>query len=87
MINVKFGDVSVSVAENSSVYEAANAAGLISREVLSAGINGATVDLTTPLAEDCEVTLYTFDAIEGKKTFWHTASHILAQAVKRLYPR
>ena len=86
MINVKFGDVSVSVAENSSVYEAANAAGLISREVLSAGINGATVDLTTPLTEDCEVTLYTFDAIEGKKTFWHTASHILAQAVKRLYP-
>ena len=86
MINVKFGDVSAVVAENTTVYDAAAAAGVISREVLCAGIDGKVVDLTTPLAADCEVALYTFDNAEGKKTFWHTASHVLAQAVKRLYP-
>ncbi len=86
MINVKFGEVSAIVAENTTVYDAAAAAGVISREVLSAGIGGKVVDLTTPLTEDCEVALYTFDNVEGKKTFWHTASHVLAQAVKRLYP-
>ena len=86
MINVKFGDVSAVVAENTTVYDAAAAAGVISREVLCAGIDGKVVDLTTPLAADCEVVLYTFDNAEGKKTFWHTASHVLAQAVKRLYP-
>ena len=86
MINVKFGDVSAIVAENTTVYDAAAAAGVISREVLAAGIDGKVVDLTTPLQGDCEVTLYTFESMEGKKTFWHTASHVLAQAVKRLYP-
>ncbi|MBQ2732532.1 MAG: threonine--tRNA ligase, partial [Clostridia bacterium] len=86
MINVRFGDVSAIVAENTTVYDAAAAAGVISREVLSAGIDGKVVDLTTPLKSDCEVALYTFDNAEGKKTFWHTASHVLAQAVKRLYP-
>ena len=49
-------------------------------------INGAIADLRTPLCEDCEVELLTFDDEDGKKAFWHTASHILAQAVKRLYP-
>ncbi len=86
MINVRFGDVSAVVAENTTVYDAAAAAGVISREVLCAGIDGKVVDLTTPLACDCEAVLYTFDNTEGKKTFWHTASHVLAQAVKRLYP-
>ena len=86
MINVRFGDVTAIVAENTTVYDAAAAAGVISREVLCAGINGKVVDLTTPLAGDCEVALYTFENAEGKKTFWHTASHVLAQAVKRLYP-
>lgn len=56
------------------------------RNTLSAGIDGAVCDLTTPLNGDCKLTAYTFDDIEGKKTYWHTVSHILAQAVKRLYP-
>ena len=49
-------------------------------------INGETKDLRTVIDSDCEFEVMTFDSIEGKKTFWHTASHILAQAVKRLYP-
>ncbi len=49
-------------------------------------INGEVKDLRTVIDSDCEFEVCTFDTIEGKKTFWHTASHILAQAVKRLYP-
>ncbi len=49
-------------------------------------INGEVRDLRTVIDADCEFEVMTFDSIEGKKAFWHTASHILAQAVKRLYP-
>lgn len=49
-------------------------------------INGEVKDLRTVIDSDCEFEVMTFDSTEGKKTFWHTASHILAQAVKRLYP-
>lgn len=49
-------------------------------------INGNYYDLRTAVNEDCALEIVTFDDIEGKKTFWHTASHIMAQAVKRLYP-
>ena len=49
-------------------------------------VNGVVCDLRTPLTEDCELSILTFQDEEGKKTFRHTASHILAQAVKRLYP-
>ena len=49
-------------------------------------INGEVRDLRTVLTEDCAFEVLTFDDLDGKKTFWHTASHILAQAVKRLYP-
>ncbi len=49
-------------------------------------LNGEVKDLRTVVESDCEFEVCTFDSIDGKKTFWHTASHILAQAVKRLYP-
>lgn len=49
-------------------------------------INGEVCDLRTPVTEDCTFEVCTFDDPDGRKTFWHTASHVLAQAVKRLYP-
>ncbi|MCM1024115.1 MAG: threonine--tRNA ligase [Prevotella sp.] len=49
-------------------------------------IDGEVRDLRTMVDKDCQFEVMTFDSDEGKKTFWHTASHILAQAVKRLYP-
>ena len=51
-----------------------------------AKINGEVKDLRTPLNEDCELQILTFDDDDGKSTYRHTASHVLAQAVKRLYP-
>ncbi len=56
------------------------------KSACSVKINGEVKDLRTVIDADCEFEVMTFDSIEGKKTFWHTASHILAQAVKRLYP-
>ena len=56
------------------------------RNLCACLINGQSADIRTPIDEDCELELLTFDSEEGKHAFWHTASHILAQAVKRLYP-
>ena len=49
-------------------------------------LDGEVCDLRTVIDHDCTFEVMTFDSEEGKKTFWHTASHVLAQAVKRLYP-
>ena len=69
-----------------TVYDAAKDMELVSRAVIGAEINGKTVALTQELCSDCEVKLLTFEDDAGKHLFRHTASHILAQAVKRLYP-
>ena len=50
-------------------------------------IDGEVKDLRTPIDNDCKLEILTFDDDEGKRAFRHTASHILAQAVKRLYPQ
>lgn len=50
-------------------------------------IDGQVKDLRTVIDRDCALEILTFDSEEGKHTFWHTASHIMAQAVKRLYPQ
>lgn len=76
----------IEVAAPSTVYEAARAAELISREVIGAQIAGKTVALSQELADGDDVKLLTFADEAGKHLFRHTASHILAQAVKRLYP-
>lgn len=49
-------------------------------------IDGEVADLRTPINKDCELEILTFNSEDGKHAFWHTASHIMAQAVKRLYP-
>ena len=49
-------------------------------------INGEVKDMRTVIDSDCEFEVLTFDTKQGKETFWHTASHLMAQAVKNLYP-
>lgn len=49
-------------------------------------INGEVKDLRTVIYSDCEFEVLTFDSKQGRDTFWHTASHLMAQAVKNLYP-
>ena len=75
-------------------YESATTAAEITKDI-SMGlyrnacccrINGAVKDLRTVVDSDCEFEVLTFDEEDGKKAFNHTASHVMAQAVKRLYP-
>lgn len=70
-----------------SVAEVAKSIGMgLYKSACAAKVNGEVCDLRTVLNEDCKVEILTFDDKEGKKAYWHTASHILAQAVNRLYP-
>lgn len=70
-----------------SIADIAKSLGMGLYKAACAGkIDGKACDLRTPVTEDCEVEILTFDNVDGKHAFWHTASHILAQAVKRLYP-
>ena len=70
-----------------TVYDAAREAELIDRSIIAAKVNGQVVALTTLIEDDANVELLSFAHQDGKHVFRHTASHILAQAVKRLYPR
>jgi threonyl-tRNA synthetase len=58
----------------------------LARNVISAKVNDTTVEVTTPITTDAKVTLFTFDNEDGKKAFWHSSAHILAQALEKLYP-
>ncbi|NLM13924.1 MAG: threonine--tRNA ligase [Epulopiscium sp.] len=58
----------------------------LARVACAGFINNERVDLRTPITEDCELSILTFNDEEGKDAFHHTTSHILAQAVKRLFP-
>lgn len=58
----------------------------LARAALAAEINGSMVDLSAPLEEGGDFRILTFDSEEGKETFWHSGAHLLAHAVKRLYP-
>ena len=86
-MKIQFGDVVLEKNEALSVYDAAQEAGLISRAVLAAKVNGTVCALTTLLTDDASVELLTFAEPEGAQVFRHSASHVLAQAVKRLYPQ
>ena len=88
MIKIKLkGDVIKEFESGITPYEVASAIGAgLAKAVCAANINGKDVDLRTPITNDCELNLLTFDDEYGRRTFRHTTSHIMAQAVKRLYP-
>ena len=56
------------------------------KSACAAKIDGEVCDLRTPIEKDCSLEILTFDTAEGKHAYWHTTSHIMAQAVMRLYP-
>ena len=88
MIKVTLKDGSVKeFPAGISAYGAAKEISMgLARSACAAKINGKNADLRDTLNEDCELEILTFDDEYGKWTFRHTASHIMAQAVKRLYP-
>jgi len=57
----------------------------LARNVLSASYNGETIETSTPLTTNGSLVLYTWNDVNGKKAFWHSTSHVLAQALQELY--
>jgi len=58
----------------------------LAKEALAAFLNGRMVDLSEKVQEDSEIKIITFDSEEGKEVFWHSSSHVMAQAVQNLFP-
>ena len=56
------------------------------KSACAARIDGEVCDLRTPLTKDCSLEILTFDDPDGKHAFWHTAAHVMAQAVQHLFP-
>jgi threonyl-tRNA synthetase len=88
MINITLPDGSVrEYAENCTPMDVAMSISHgLARNVISASFNGQTVETKTALTTDGNLTLFTFNEPEGKKAFWHSSAHILAQAIQKLYP-
>ncbi|NLO05003.1 MAG: threonine--tRNA ligase [candidate division WS1 bacterium] len=75
------------VPRGTTALEAAEKIGpRLAKAALAAGLNGDVVDLSTPINEDMKFSVYTFDSEEGKHVYWHSASHIMADAVMQLFP-
>lgn len=88
MIKITFPDKSVREYEPgvTGFQIAQSISPALARDVVSCAINGETTELNRPINEDSSITLYKFDDDEGKHTFWHTSAHLLAEALKELYP-
>ena len=86
MFTVKFAEKEMNFDAPLSVFDAARAAELVTRAHLAARVNGKVVDMTHLLDADADVQLLTFEDKDGRHVFSHTAAHVLAQAVKRLFP-
>ena len=89
MIKVTLKDGSnIEVKENSTILDVAKQISEGLARVATCGeIDGNIKDLRYELKKDCNLTIHTFDSsLDGKKAYWHTTSHIMAQAIKRLFP-
>ncbi|MBQ7945719.1 MAG: threonine--tRNA ligase [Bacteroidales bacterium] len=87
-INITFPDGSVrSYEKGTTAYQVAESISpRLAQSVLAAKVNGETRDLNRPLEEDCELQLLKWEDAEAKHAFWHTSSHLLAEALQSIYP-
>lgn len=88
MIKLTLKNGSVQEVDNgTTLFDVAkNIGGGFYKLVCAAKVDGKLTDLKTPINNDCQVEFLTFDDEDGRKTYWHTTSHIMAQAVCRLFP-
>ena len=88
MIKVTLPDGSIKELEQGStpMDVAQSISAGLARNVISAKYNDTIVETSTPLTTDGNLTLYTWNDDEGKKAFWHSTSHVMAQAIQDLYP-
>ncbi len=88
MIDITLPDGSVKTFENGAtpMDVAKDISEGLARNVISAKFNDTIIETVTPLKEDGKLVLYTWNDEEGKKAFWHSSSHVVAQAIEELYP-
>ena len=88
MIKVTLPDGAVKeVSKGTTPFEVAQSISEgLARNVISASYNQKTIETSTPLETDGMLTLYTWNDDEGKKAFWHSSAHLLAQAIEQVYP-
>lgn len=88
MVKITFPDGSVREYEQGVTgYQIAEIISpALARNVVSCGVNGVTTELNRPINEDATIALYRFEDEEGKHSFWHSSAHLLAEALKELYP-
>lgn len=88
MVKITFPDGSVREFEQgvTGLQIAESISPALARNVVSCGINGVTTELNRPINEDATIVFYKFEDEEGKHTFWHSSAHLLAEALKELYP-
>nr|WP_276576098.1 threonine--tRNA ligase [Oceanirhabdus seepicola] len=88
IINIKLKDGSVKEVERGTTILslAKSISGRLAKEAVAAEMDGIVVDLNKTIEEECEINILKFDDEKGKDVFRHTSAHIMAQAVKRLYP-
>ncbi|MDP5106048.1 threonine--tRNA ligase [uncultured Polaribacter sp.] len=88
MIKITLPDGSIKeFAVNSTPFDVAKSISEgLARNIISASFNGTTVETTTPLTTDGSLILYTFNEDAGKKAFWHSSAHVLAEAILSFYP-
>ena len=88
MIKVTFPDGSVKEFESgiTPLEVAQSISPRLAQEVLSSTVNDQIWDISRPITSDCTIKLHKWEEAEAKKTFWHTAAHILGEALMELYP-
>ena len=88
MIKITFPDGSIrEYAKGTTAMQIAESISpRLAQEVLAASVNGKVQDLQLPIEQDSELKLHKWDDEEGRRTFWHTSSHLMAEALQTLYP-
>jgi threonyl-tRNA synthetase len=88
MINITFPDGAVRTYEAgiSGLDIAKSISEGLARKVLAASVDGEVWDATRPITKDAAVRFLTWDDLDGKKTFWHSSAHLMAEAVEALFP-
>ena len=88
MIKITFPDGSIREYENGTtgLQIAQSISSRLADDVLACSVNGEVCDLNVPIMEDSTLVLHKWDDAEGKRAFWHTSAHLLAEALQELYP-
>ena len=88
MIRIKFPDGTVKEHDRgiTGLEIARNISPRLADEALAVSVNGKVCDLSRPINEDAEIKLFKWDDEEGKRTFWHSSSHLMAEALEALFP-